>query len=194
MSHLTDDRLFELGLEPTAPTSAAEAAHLDSCPACAARLAAERELSLALTADDFRIEPPADFVARTTARFQAARAEAAAAEAAFDAAARAAATPLATPARGTFRPLVWALAASALFAIPAIVLLAANAAEVVSHVVIVAKDLMVVISALALAASKVPLGPIFVAASSATVLLAWSLAMGRLLNLTDREINQPAAA
>ncbi len=193
MSHLTDDRLFELGLEPTAPASAAEAAHLDTCPACAARLAAERELSLALGADDFRIEPPADFVARTTARFQAARAEAAAAEAAFDAASRAAAT-VATPAKGTFRPLVWALAASALFAVPAIALLAANAAEVVSHVVIVAKDLMVVISALALAASKVPLGPIFVAASSATVLLAWSLAMGRLLNLSDREISQPAAA
>lgn len=193
MSHLSDDRLFELGLEPEAPASAAEAAHLDACPACAARLAAERELSLALTSDELRSEPPADFVARTTARFQAARAEVAAAEAAFDAAARAAAT-VATPARGAFRPLAWALAASALFAIPALALLAANAGEVVSHLVILAKDVMVVVGALALAASKVPLGPIFVAASSATVLLAWSLAMGRLLNLSDREISQPAAA
>lgn len=184
MSHLTDDRLFELGIDVEAAIDAIETAHLASCAACAARLASERELTLALTAAEWRREPTHDFVARTAARFQAARAGLAVAPAV--AAPAAAKQPL--------RPLVWALAASLAFAIPAVVLLAAHAGEVVSHLVILAKDVMVVVGALALAASKVPLGPIFVAASSATVLLAWSLAMGRLLNLSDREISQPAAA
>ncbi|MBK7976457.1 MAG: hypothetical protein IPK07_25365 [Deltaproteobacteria bacterium] len=181
MSHLTDDRLFELGVDPDAPASAAERAHLEACPTCAARLAAERELTLALTADAWRIEPPADFVARTSARFQAARAELAVA-------------PTAAAAKRSLRPLSWALAASAAFAVAAVGLLAANLGEIVPHLVILAKDVMVVVAALALAASKVPLGPLFVAASAATVLLAWSMAMSRLVNLSDREINQPAAA
>lgn len=184
MSHLTDDRLFELGIDPAAALGAAETAHLDSCPACAARLASERELTSALTAAEWRREPTHNFVASTTARFQAAHAE------------LAAAAPTAAPAaaKQPLGPLVWALAASLAFAIPALVLLATHAGEVVSHLVILSKDVMVVVGALALAASKVPLGPIFVAASSATVLLAWSLAMGRLLNFSDREISQPAAA
>jgi hypothetical protein len=191
MSHLPETRLLTLGLEVESLPSPDEAAHLRDCASCAGFLASERELSRALATVTPRVEPPADFVARTTARFQAARAVAS-----HDATAPAAqllATPLATP-RRSFRPVAWALAASVALAVPALGLLAADAGDVVQHLVIGAKNAMVLISALALVASKVPLGPLFVAASSATVLVAWSLAMSRLVNLGSREISGTATA
>ncbi len=177
MSHLGDERLLELGLDPAATPSRHEHAHLSSCERCAAALASERELSRRLAVELPKEEPPRDFVARTQTRFRAALA----------------AKPVAPP-RASFRPIVWVLAASLGLAIPAGVLLASNAGPILQYLVVGAKDAMVLVSTLALVASKVPLGPIFVAASSATLLIGWSLAMSRLMNLGAREINGPAAA
>jgi len=71
MSHLDDERLFELGLAGTQPT-AAESAHLEQCETCAARLAEEQGLTAKLDGLSFP-EVPAGFSAAATQRFARAR-------------------------------------------------------------------------------------------------------------------------
>lgn len=185
MSHLTDERIFELGLDLAREPSHLEATHLDACADCRAALASERELSLALTTTLPREEPSPDFTTRTTMRFRAARATEAAAAAPRSSAVRA---------RPSFRPVAWALLASFALAAPAVALLMKDAGPIVQYLVLGAKNVMVLISALALVASKVPLGWLFVAASSTTLVVGWSLAMGRIVSIGAREINAPAAA
>ncbi len=185
MSHLSDERLFELGLDLAREPSHDEMTHLNACAHCAAALASERELNLSLIDAFPREEPSPDFVARSTMRFRAARATERVTVA----------TPVgAARARPSFGPVAWALLASVALAIPAVALLAQDAGSTLQYLVLGAKNVMVLISALALVASKVPLGWLVVAASSTTLVVGWSLAMGRIVSVGAREINAPAAA
>ena len=68
MDHLSEIRLMELALNGTSTPGGGEAAHLEQCPVCAARLAEERRLS-ELIAGIERDAVPTGFTAQTVARF-----------------------------------------------------------------------------------------------------------------------------
>jgi anti-sigma factor RsiW len=68
MDHLSEMRLMELALNGTSTPRGGEAAHLEQCPTCAARLAEEQRLS-ELIAGFERDAAPAGFTAEAVARF-----------------------------------------------------------------------------------------------------------------------------
>lgn len=69
MDHLSETRLMELALDPASAPQNGEAAHLERCAACAARLADERRLSELL--DELPAHRvPDDLTAGAMARFE----------------------------------------------------------------------------------------------------------------------------
>jgi hypothetical protein len=69
VKHLSPERIFELGLDPSLELTTNEAEHLDDCPVCSRELELERRLSEELLQLP-QPEVPPWFAAQTTARYQ----------------------------------------------------------------------------------------------------------------------------
>lgn len=139
MSHLTDERLFELGLSEDSAPTAGEAAHLDSCGACASALARERALTMKLE----RVElptAPAGFVNAAVRRFEAARRR--------------------RHARLTVATLALALLAGLAICVPLVGIVLANLGSVLHGAAIATQELIVVLDAIAVVLGKVPAVPV----------------------------------
>ena len=159
MSHLEEARFLILGLEPDPSPTTAEAAHLAECRMCAARLEEERRLTAEL-ADLSLLEPPPDFVAKTTARY--ARAIASRQE----------------------RRLAWIVAAALLLAptvlLPMVAILVGNAGEILAGGASVVGYLVTVGHALLIVVAKLPQVIVVALCMISATALASSLLIGRL--------------
>lgn len=137
--HLAEERLLELGLDPSLHAQPEEALHLGACTACAEALEAERALSRELAALP-RVEPAQGLAMATRQRFAAAHA--------------------ARRARQRVWVLAIALAASVLVSVPVLVILLANLGHVVHALVSTLPQLAVGIVAVSAVVSKIPLFPV----------------------------------
>lgn len=158
MSHLTDERLFELGLSEDEPPSTGEAAHLSDCAECAEALARER----ALTATLSRVElatAPAGFLGATVRRFQA------------EARRR--------QARLTAATLALALLAALVFCVPLAAIVVANLGSVLHGTATVIQELVVALNVLAVVLGKLPGVPIALLAGAACAGLLSAGLLGR---------------
>ena len=136
--HLPEERLLELGLDPSLDARPQEAVHLAACTACAEALEAERALSLELAAVPL-VEPPDGLAMATRRRFVAARA--------------------ARRARQRAWALAAALAATVLVSVPVVATLLANLGNVAHALASTLPQLAVAIVAVSAIAGKIPLFP-----------------------------------
>jgi hypothetical protein len=137
--HLPEQRLLELGLDPSLEARPQETLHLAACTACAGALEAERALSLELTALPL-VEPPDGLATATRRRFVAAHAVRRARQRAWAFAA--------------------ALAATVLVCVPVVATLLANLGNVAHALASILPRLAVAIVAISAIASKIPLFPV----------------------------------
>jgi ferric-dicitrate binding protein FerR (iron transport regulator) len=139
MSHLTDERLFELGLSVDVEPTVEEISHLTGCSACADALARER----ALTARLEQIELPAaprEFVSGAVQLFEATRRQ--------------------RQARATIVALALALVSGLAICVPLVGIVLANLGSVLHGAAIAAQETVVLLDALTVVLSKVPAVPI----------------------------------
>jgi hypothetical protein len=157
--HLPEERLLELGLDPSGRARPEEVLHLDTCAVCAEALEAERTLSRDLAALP-RVEPARGLALATQRRFVAAH--------------------TARRARQRAWALAAALAAAVLVSVPVVVVLIANLGHVAHALAIALPQLAVAIIAVAAIVSTIPLFPVLLLGSLSVAALICGATVTRL--------------
>ena len=157
--HLPEERLLELGLDPSLRARPEEAQHLGACTACAEALEAERALSRDLAALP-RVEPARGLAVATRRRFVAAHA--------------------ARRARQRAWALAAALAATLLVSVPVVAVLLANLGDVAHVLANTLSQLTVAIVATSAVVSKIPFLPVLLLGSLSVAALICGATVTRL--------------
>jgi hypothetical protein len=161
--HLPEERLLELGLDPSMEARPQEALHLAACTACAEALEAERALSRELAALPL-VEPPEGLAMATRRRFVTAHA--------------------ARRARQRAWALVAALAATVLVSVPVVAVLLANLGHVAHALASSLPQLAVAVVAVSAIVSKIPLFPVLLLAGLSVAALICGSTVASLARAT----------